>query len=157
MATIRVAVNNNFNCTPAEFAQLDKFSDQYPEHQFFVNCNIVTPKLLDLNDNRAKLLLNKATHSLTNTYICDKAGLGCQGCGLCSKLTTGNFKPVYSLNLSTSGICKYSCESCYAKTMQKFLIGCGKNPIKFDVIQMNTKQKGTTKHIINMKNKEFYG
>lgn len=57
MATVRVAVNNNFRCTPAEFAQLDTFSDQYPEHQFFVNCNIVTPLLTKINDHPYKTVI----------------------------------------------------------------------------------------------------
>ena len=57
MATIRVAVNNNFNCTLAEFAQLDKFSDQYPEHLFFINCNIVTPLLTTINDHPYKAVI----------------------------------------------------------------------------------------------------
>ena len=232
---VRVAVSNNFNCTAAEFNQLDKIAFDNPSSSFFVNCNIKTLKLLNLNrhpypaaitvnpdldvdrelvnrldkidyvafvrvkwvpdckeinkliqdlnkkftvvvtvqrfnglsgllkyssrdfyefsynrfriNERSKLLLDKATQGLTNTYICDKAGLGCLGCGLCSKLTTGSFKPIYSLNLSSSGLCGFNCESCYAKAMQVFLKGCGYNLISYDKIKKNSKQKGITKHI----------
>jgi hypothetical protein len=35
--------------------------------------------------------------------------------------------------------------------MQKFVVGCGNNPIAFDKIQKNQKQKGTTKHILAVK------
>jgi hypothetical protein len=87
-----------------------------------------------------------------SVWICDQSGKGCQSCGLCSRLTTGQDLPIYSLNLSTSGVCKFQCVDCYAKAMQKFTTACGHSPIKFDVIEMNNKQKGRTKHILEMKN-----
>jgi len=72
----------------------------------------------------------------------------------CAKLTTGSADVVLaSLNLSTSGLCRYSCPSCYAKTMQRFLVACEKNPIAYDVIKKNRKQSGKTKHILRAKEK----
>jgi hypothetical protein len=98
-----------------------------------------------IND-KAKLLLDKTTRGLSHTYICDKAGLGCLGCGLCSRLTIGSIKPIYSLNLSTSDPCKFNCESCYAKTMRHFIDACGYQPT-LDKIMKNSKQMGRTQHI----------
>jgi hypothetical protein len=84
--------------------------------------------------------------------ICDKSGLGCGGCGMCSTLTTGELLPIYTLNMSSSGFCMYNCCDCYAKTMQRFLLAFGHSPITFDRIQQNAKQKGVTKHILHAKN-----
>jgi hypothetical protein len=47
-SVVRVATNNNFNCTAAEFKQLDKIAAENPGRLFFVNCNARTPKLRDL-------------------------------------------------------------------------------------------------------------
>jgi hypothetical protein len=80
-------------------------------------------------------------------WICDQTGLGCGGCGLCSKLVTGKSLKVYSLNLSSSGICPYHCPDCYAKTMQNFCTKMGYTPIIYDVIKQNEKQSGHTAHI----------
>lgn len=85
-------------------------------------------------------------------HLCDRKGVGCEGCGLCSMLTKGGKgHKLLSLNLSSSGICPYSCPDCYAKTMQNFLVKCGKRPIQFDVIKANKKQAGLTAHIQNIK------
>jgi len=240
-SVVRVAVNNNFNCTPAEFKQLDTYTKQHPDKLFFINTNIKTPKLLNINNhpysavitvnpdisvdrnlverlygldpskiaftrvkyipehqeiidliqeidnkhtvvitlqrfnsiktitkyvpnfrdhykhtcNRFRLvgdslkLIEKLADSNRRTFICDRAGLGCQGCGLCSEYTIGNIVPIYSLNLSASGICPYSCCDCYAKTMQHFLKGIGKPMIRYDYIHRNHKQAGRTEHIKN--------
>jgi len=246
---VRVAVNNNFNCTKPEWLQLDMFSSLHPDKTFFVNSNIHTPDLvsiskhnykavitanpniliddpyvlihklkviqknvafvrvkyvpgytpaLDLIDNLSecgfnvvitlqrfnkkfniskfanpkhyqfthsrwrlknpKPIINRAKNSRKhglNVFICDQAGLGCQGCGLCAKLTTGSSEDVSikTLNLSTSGLCKFNCPDCYAKTMQKFCIGTGHNPISYDNIHANCKQAGKTKHIQEAKEK----
>ena len=80
-------------------------------------------------------------------YICDIKGEGCGGCGLCSKLTTGKDLKISSLNLSSSGICPYSCPDCYAKTMQKFSRALGNKPIIYDKIHQNDKQAGRLEHI----------
>jgi len=243
---IRVAVNNNFNCTTIEFKQLDDLQKIHPESMFFVNSNIKTPKLLAINKHPYKAvitinpditidsslvqrlydidsskvsftrikfipghpeiidLINKVseTHNVVitnqrfngkksiaeyvpdyrehymwnhnrfrlfgdslaiienlvkpdnNIHICDQLGLGCGGCGLCSTLTTQMNLPIYSLNLSCSGLCRYHCPDCYAKTMQRFVVALGHKPIAFDVIQKNAKQRGTTKHILDAK-KQF--
>ena len=237
---VRVATNNNFNCTVKEFRQLDKFAAENPEKQFFVNSNARTPRLKALLDHpyRAVITLNPdlavnmkvvdralavapsvafyrvkwladnyPIASLTelaasagpviitsqrfnsrrcmelhteskhykfecsrfrlhgeslkiledyvdshkaaglDMYICDRKGLGCQGCGLCATLNGVEGVPIESLNLSTSGVCPYSCPDCYAKQLQKFLVGCGNAPMKYDVIKRNKKQSGQTKHI----------
>ncbi len=244
-SVVRVAVNNNFNCTSLEWKQLDIFAKDQ-EKTFFVNSNINTPKLatialhpykavvtmnpnLEMTDaeikrafrNLAGILDNVAfvrlkyvpgsetflkmlptlvatrvpvvitlqrfnslesvdtysnrrhyeyscgrfrlageslrtivesVHALQarghRVWICDEKGLGCQGCGLCSKLTTGQTSgKIYSLNLSTSGICPYHCPDCYAKTMQNFCRKMGYRPIIFDQIRQNEKQSGRTVHI----------
>ena len=239
---VRVAVLNNFNCTPKEFKQVYTFSKEHPDKYFFINSNVNTPKLADINkhpykavitlnpnltdltnafkvgqvnkdkiafvrikwvpgiksienlitmvskhiapvvvtmqrfnskktvepfgiDNYAfscsryrltkvnKEYLEKFVDTVPNTYICDRKGLGCKACGLCSTLTCGQDLPISSLNLSTSGTCPYQCCDCYAKAMQKFIVGCGLKPIAFDVIKKNEKQRGTTKHIKDNKKK----
>lgn len=234
---VRVAVNNNFNCSKREFDQLDKIAAEHPEDIFFVNANIKTPNLLKINDHPYKVVItlnpdlivdpkhlaklykidsgliaftrikylpehpeindlirevsltypvvitlqrfngkksieqyvpnyrkyyvfNHTRFRLTedslkevlalvgsNVFICDQAGLGCGGCGLCSKLTTGEDYPIHSLNLSSSGECPYSCVDCYAKTMQHFLRSINRPTIHYDWIHMNSKQSGKTAHI----------
>lgn len=87
--------------------------------------------------------------SLDNVRICDRNQLGCKGCGLCAKLTLGEMKPIRTLNLSSSGLCKFSCPDCYAKTMQHFLAskkGCP-TIIRTNEIYTNEKQAGRTGHI----------
>jgi len=54
---VRVGVNNNFNCTDAEFQQLDILSNLHPDHIFFVNSNIKTPNLTAINDHPYKAVL----------------------------------------------------------------------------------------------------
>jgi len=237
---VRVGTNNNFNCTPEEFQQLDQFAKQYPDKVFFVNCNARTSKLRalskhpykavvtlnpDLNIsarvvarglavskqvafyrikwlperqdianlvdsvalvapvvitaqrfNSRKTLLQYTEerhytfecsryrlsgdaftalesfveyrqHRQLPVYICDRKGLGCLDCGLCATLNGHEGARIESLNLSTSGVCPFSCPDCYAKQMQKFLVGTGKVPMAYDVIKRNNKQSGRTAHI----------
>lgn len=92
-------------------------------------------------------LVRDLQHAGYPVWICDQSGLGCQGCGLCSKLTTGHKFKISSLNLSTSGICPYHCPDCYAKTMQHFAVATKHRPIIFDEIKQNNKQSGHTAHI----------
>jgi len=89
--------------------------------------------------------------SLKRVYICDRKHLGCSGCNLCSTLNNEKTENLSSINLSTSGICKFNCVDCYAKTMQNFIVKCGNNPIEFDIIKKNKKQKGTNKFILSHK------
>lgn len=84
-------------------------------------------------------------------FICDKSGLGCGGCGMCSTLTTGTLLPIYTLNMSSSGICPYNCVDCYAKTMQHFLRAIEMPVLHFDWIHRNHKQVGSTEHIRQLK------
>lgn len=239
---VRVATSNNFNCTDAEYAQLDGIAAANPDKLFFVNSNVRTPLLrnilchsyqavITVNPDlfvdkdmveKAQALSHKVSfyrvkwlpkkddivqaiedllpeapvvitmqrfnsiatlESCTSKdyyahdcsrfrlhgdalealeayvdaqaglgrklYICDRKGLGCLGCGLCATLNGAKGAEIKSLNLSTSGVCPYSCVDCYAKAMQKFLVGCGNKPMKYDTIMKNKKQKGTTKHIQN--------
>jgi len=240
---VRVAVNNNFNCTKAEFQQLDELSKVHLDSLFFINSNIKTPKLLEINNHPYKAVITvnpditidrrrvgrlyhiaselvaftrikyvpgkpeivdlikeisqtlnvvitlqrfngkksitqyvpdyrehyKFTHNrfrLTNesitamqkligsnrrVSICDLAGTGCGGCGLCSTLTTSKSLPIYTLNLSSSGICPYNCTDCYAKTMQHFLRMIKRKVIRYDWIHENCKQSGRTQHIKDSK------
>ena len=240
---VRVAVTNNFNCTTSEFLQLDELSKVHPESLFFINTNIKTPKLMEINQHpyKAVITLNpdisidrqlvrrlysissdrvafirikyipndpkildliqevSETHKVVLTLqrfnsiksiskyipdfrkhykfsnnrfrlhgeslqaaidltdsnnrvsICDQAGTGCEGCGLCSKLTATDILPIYTLNLSSSGICPYNCVDCYAKTMQHFLREINRSEILFDYIHINKKQAGRTKHIRQIK------
>lgn len=57
---VRVATNNNFNCTAAEFKQLEMFKYLNPQSLFFVNCNVRTPRLPELfhSTSRAVITLN---------------------------------------------------------------------------------------------------
>jgi hypothetical protein len=80
--------------------------------------------------------------------ICDRRGLGCLGCGMCPTFNGGETDTrLESLNLKASGVCPYNCPDCYAKAMQKFLVGTGKRPMRYDTIMRNKKQSGQTKHI----------
>jgi len=243
MEVVRVAVSNNFNCTPKEYKQLDEYAKKNPHKYFFINSNIRTPSLLNINNHPYKVVLTanpdlkvdwklierlyeldpekiaftrvkwlprneeiknlalelsmagypvvitmqrfngraslrkyteleyykwshnrfrlhgvdlKALEKLVDDnarmYICDRKGLGCGGCGLCAKLSLGSTDVrISSLNLSSSGICKYNCPDCYAKTMSHFAVSCGHTPVKFDSIKQNSKQAGKTKHIIDTK------
>lgn len=88
----------------------------------------------------------------TGSKICDKRGLGCQGCHQCATLNGGKTTDqVVSLNLSTSGVCPYNCVDCYAKAMQRFVTAVGNSPIEYDRIKANNKQRGVTKHIQHAK------
>ena len=237
-SVVRVAVNNNFNCTPAEWAQLDGYKAAHPDKYFFVNCNIKTPLLRTINDHpykavitlnpdlivreneiikfysldrerigfvrvkyipdsqpivdliqelseaqykvvitvqrfNSKAVLTKyarledysftcsrgrlvdealaKVHTIADTTpgvaICDRQSLGCQGCGLCSKLTIGEDLTIRKLDLSTSGECPYHCPDCYAQYAIKTLVrGMGNEPT-YDVIKKNAKQSGRTEHI----------
>lgn len=242
---VRVAVNNNFNCTLAEFEQLDTFAAAYPDTLFFVNSNINTKLLHRINEHpyKAVITLNPDIHindkqvkrihgidqdkiafvqikyipdhpeiiglirnvseisqvvitlqrfngkksivqfvpdyrdhykfshnryrlfgdslsdvldlaMLDNIYICDEKGLGCGGCGLCSTLVAGKSLSIFTLNLSSSGLCPFNCCDCYSKTMQHFLSKIGMPEIHYDWIHMNHKQSGRTKHIKDCKKKK---
>jgi len=57
-AIVRVAVRNNFNCTPAEWKQMDEFRAKYhPVKLFFVNSNINTPRLPTINEHPFKAVI----------------------------------------------------------------------------------------------------
>jgi hypothetical protein len=235
---VRVDLSNNFNCTLAEFNQLEGLSMAYPNKHFFVNSNIKTPNLSELKKHnfkgvitvnpdlkvnerlvdklysiknkvsfvRVKYLPNspeiealirklskdgfkvvitvqrfngfknldkfsdrkyyeksfgkmrlksryynvvcRFADKIKNVYICDRKHTGCSDCGLCAKLNGVNNGDLSSINLSTSGLCGFSCVDCFARTMQNFLIKCNKNPIEFDVIKKNKKQLGNNKYNI---------
>jgi hypothetical protein len=226
---VRVGVLNNFNCTDKEYSQLQRFDKEHPDCYFFVNSNINTPNLRNINNyhykavitanpnitdysffklgqvNKSKLAfvrvkyvpnnpyivnlikliascdipvvvtlqrfnskrtvlsyginnyifdrsryrlnekarkpIERIADNTKNVYICDRSGNGCTKCNLCATLTLGEVKPIYSLNMSSSGICKFNCIDCFAKTMQRFVVKCGHNPIEYDVIKKNHKQR----------------
>ena len=235
---VRVGINNNFNCTDDEYSQVRGFKFVKPNAHFFINSNIKTENILNINNydyqavitvnpditvDRALIerlykvdkdrvifvrvkyipndrtikelirelsekgytvvvtvmrflsnksvnafskkdyynykftwlrlkeryfhLLEKFVNTMDNVYICDRNGVGCQGCGLCSKLSTGKELEIYGLNLSTSGICPFNCVDCYAKKMQYVLKCFHKSPMNYDVVKKNMKQKGSTAHI----------
>ena len=236
---VRVATNNNFNCTVKEFKQLKAMELAHPESIFFVNSNINTPELLRLNDNNYKVALtinptlvvrpesyarlkqidkNKVAfvrvkylpehpeikdlvtslvkddyatvltiqrwngiESLQNytdrkhythehnrfrlsgealkeviafvdsfkdgkVFLCDRVGGGCGTCKLCVMLTAGINLKLSSVNLSSSGLCKFNCPDCYAKAMQVMSVGMGNTPLVFDKIKANLKQAGKSQH-----------
>jgi len=226
---VRVGVLNNFNCTDKEYRQLNEFSMEHPDCYFFVNSNINTPNLSNINNypykvvitvnpnitdqsffklgqvnkskigfvrvkyvpnkpyiknlikliascdipvvitaqrfnskksvmpfginnytyirsryrlnEKARKVLETLADNTKNVYICDRSGNGCTQCNQCATLTLGEVQTIYSLNMSSSGICKFSCLDCYAKTMQKFVTNCGHNPIEYNVIKKNHKQR----------------
>ena len=70
-------------------------------------------------------------------YYCDLRDKGCPSCRNCAKLTFGMDTPhIYSINLSSSGSCRYNCPDCFAKCMEKFC------KFAYDKISQNSKQKG---------------
>ena len=80
----------------------------------------------------------KKTWDLDCFNYCDKGELGCPSCMNCSKLTYGVDAEIYSINLSSSGMCKYNCPSCYVKTITQWHHG----QICMDKIMQNCKQVG---------------
>jgi len=76
------------------------------------------------------------------TLICDRKGKGCQACYLCAKLVTGKAQQIYSLNLSSSGTCRYDCPDCFAKSCIK---RSGQDHPEFNRIKQNRKQAGKIK------------
>lgn len=242
---VRVAVTNNFNCTKEEFDQLDSFSERFPDTPFFINSNIKTPELININNHCYPVVITlnpdilvdprlvnrlydiaserisfvrikyipehqdivdlileiSMTHNVVitaqrfksvsyaskfikdvykhykqyakgswlrlygqswkdllalegsngRTYICDRDGLGCADCGLCDRLTFDTGFELFSLNLSTSGICPHNCPDCYAKNLQSKLTKWGYQPINFNKIVRNKKQSGDLAHIRHSK------
>jgi hypothetical protein len=80
-------------------------------------------------------------------FICDRIGAGCGGCKLCTMLTAGVACKLSSINLSSSGLCKFNCPDCFAKTLQDMCKGFGYLPIVYDRIKANSKQAGQSQHI----------
>lgn len=99
-----------------------------------------------LND-AAQADIQSFADDLPRVFVCDRVGAGCGSCRLCSFLPTGMNLKIASVNLSSSGLCRYNCPDCYAKTMQEFCRNFGNPPIRFDHIKANTKQAGRTVHI----------
>jgi len=70
---------------------------------------------------------------------CDPKEQGCPSCMNCARLTFGFEKAdLYSINLSSSGICNANCPDCYVKTISQWHDG----KICMDKIMQNTKQTG---------------
>ena len=80
----------------------------------------------------------KKTWDLDCFNYCDLHEKGCPDCQNCAKLTYGIKAPIYSINLSTSGNCKFNCPDCYVKTISQWHGG----NICMDKIMQNTKQIG---------------
>jgi hypothetical protein len=66
---IRVAVNNNFNCTAAEFLQLDELQKIHPDSVFFINCNIKTRNLLKLQEHSYQAVITLNPDMLINPRL----------------------------------------------------------------------------------------
>lgn len=132
-----VITNQRFNGkkTLLQFANLNHY--KWSHNRFRLNENEFL-KLTNIVDNKYK---DK------KVFICDRMGVGCAGCRLCSFLPTGMDLKMYSVNLSSSGVCRFSCPDCYAKTMQDFSHKMGYRLIIFDRIKSNSKQSGHTNHI----------
>lgn len=236
---VRVATNNNFNCTTKEFNQLKDMELAHPDSVFFVNSNVNTPDLLKINKNPYKVVVTinptlvvrpesydrlkqldpskvafvrvkylpghpeinalvtrlvkddyavvitiqrwNGIESLSNytdrkyytfehnrfrlsgealkevlefvdsfdtgkVFLCDRVGGGCGTCKLCVMLTAGTNLKLTSTNLSSSGLCKFNCPDCYAKTMQNMSRAFGYQPIIYDKIKANSKQAGKSQH-----------
>lgn len=54
---VRVATSNNFNCTDAEWDQLDGFAAANPSRFFFVNSNARTPRLPSVADHPYRVVV----------------------------------------------------------------------------------------------------
>ena len=77
----------------------------------------------------------KKFHCLHLLNYCDLKSKGCPSCKNCSKLACNVIRPIYEVNLKSSGYCKYNCIDCFAKNMQKYT-----GSIEFNVIKQNMKQ-----------------
>jgi hypothetical protein len=89
-------------------------------------------------------------------FLCDRVGGGCGTCKLCVMLTAGINLKIASINLSSSGICKFNCPDCYAKTMQNMSRAFGYRPIIYNEIKANSKQAGISQHAKDAV-KQIYG
>lgn len=70
---------------------------------------------------------------------CDITEKGCPDCMCCAKLPFEIDKAeIYSVNLSSSGMCATNCPDCYVKTIAQWHHGT----ICFDKIMQNSKQSG---------------
>lgn len=88
--------------------------------------------------------LTRKTFDLEQFHYCDLNEKGCPGCMNCAKLTFNIPEAeLLSVNLSSSGSCKYNCPDCFVKTFLK----CRTNirHISFDKIASNVKQTGDEK------------
>jgi hypothetical protein len=67
---VRVGVLNNFNCTKEEFKQLDTFAEEHSDKYFFINSNINTPKIADINKHpyKAVITLNPNLTDIKNAF-----------------------------------------------------------------------------------------
>jgi hypothetical protein len=73
-----------------------------------------------------------------NVYICDAKGKGCRSCNNCTKLAFGRAIPnIYSLNLESSGVCRFNCPDCFAQRLLKM---CKNKHPRYNKIYKNRKQ-----------------
>jgi heme-degrading monooxygenase HmoA len=70
--TVRVATNNNFNCTIKEFKQLAALTLANPDSVFFINSNINTPELLRVNEHPYKIVVTVNPTLLVRNECIDK-------------------------------------------------------------------------------------
>lgn len=69
---VRVAVNNNFNCTSDEWKQLEKINNENPNSIFFINCNVKTPRLVTINDHPFKAVITLNPDITINHKLIDR-------------------------------------------------------------------------------------
>jgi len=96
-------------------------------------------RLNDIGKKKAiKVIENicKKFNAMHLLNYCDLKGNGCPDCRNCSKLTFNVSKPIYEINLKSSGYCKFKCIDCFAKNVQKYTCS-----IEWNMIKQNQKQK----------------
>lgn len=87
-----------------------------------------------------KIKYKPVFHDIPNIAYCNYYDLGCNACKNCTILTYNDINAnIASLDLQTSGYCKYKCPDCFAKYNS---VRCG---ISFDKIKINRKQDKTGK------------
>jgi hypothetical protein len=96
----------------------------------------------------------KKTFDLDIIKYCDLNGKGCVECGNCGKLSFGYSKAkICSINLSSSGACKFNCVDCFVKNFTAWRHGY----IAFDKVTQNIKLSSSPRmqsYRIHMKPKE---
>lgn len=95
-------------------------------------------RLNEIGKNKAIKIIETICKKFNAIHLlnyCDLKGEGCPTCKNCAKLSCNVVRPIYEINLKSSGYCKFNCVDCFAKNMQKYT-----GSIEFNIVKQNQKQ-----------------